>query len=446
MTCPQYHYCLKWRDVTAGGGYTELPCDFHPASLKALTEDSSAKWYARLSLAGLTQGHTYEACGIQQKYFAGSWDNNEGSLSCASTKIDNTAPGTSLTIDDGDQWTTNPNLKLTIGYSDSFNTTAFGLFRCAGDTGCGGFSDFTSDPGCLSLFVSTMVCQRVYDGSDGLQRQCVVLTDAALPDNQAIGVSEDGYTFHDQFIYNGQPSAGNHSGIACDTINVDTHGPVIDASAATATVGSPTQFSASSTDAGIGPDSGFSWDFGDGSSGSGVAPTHTYAAAGTYTAKVTNVDQLANSSTKDVPVTVAEPAPPPPSDGGGSTTTPPPPPPPPVQQQRLKIGLAAPASLSVKASKKGVINLAKTSVDCPAGAGSCRLVATLAAGQTKLGSLSLTFAGGKAGVVKQFALSKSGLKALRKAKKLKATLTLTATGSGATKATRTIKLTIKAAR
>jgi PKD repeat protein len=46
----------------------------------------------------------------------------------------------------------------------------------------------------------------------------------------------------------------------------------------------------------------YAWSFGDGNTGSGVAPTHTYAAVGTYTVKltVTNTSNLSNTATVQV--------------------------------------------------------------------------------------------------------------------------------------------------
>lgn len=49
----------------------------------------------------------------------------------------------------------------------------------------------------------------------------------------------------------------------------------------------------------------YSWDFGDGTSGSGASPTHTYPSAATYSVKLTVTDGggLSDSETKSVPVT-----------------------------------------------------------------------------------------------------------------------------------------------
>jgi PKD domain len=49
------------------------------------------------------------------------------------------------------------------------------------------------------------------------------------------------------------------------------------------------------------------WTFGDGGTGTGLTPVHTYATAGTFTAHVTVTDGSGNSSSKDVSVTVGSP-------------------------------------------------------------------------------------------------------------------------------------------
>ncbi|MBN9155506.1 MAG: PKD domain-containing protein [Microbacterium sp.] len=56
--------------------------------------------------------------------------------------------------------------------------------------------------------------------------------------------------------------------------------------------------------------SSYAWDFGDGQTGTGAAPSHTYGAAGTYTVKLTVTDSLGSSSTPataQVTVTHADP-------------------------------------------------------------------------------------------------------------------------------------------
>ena len=62
----------------------------------------------------------------------------------------------------------------------------------------------------------------------------------------------------------------------------------------------------------------YSWNFGDGSGGGGgVVVSHTYAAAGTYTVKLTVTDQQGLSNTTSKSVTITEPPTPP-----AGTTTP----------------------------------------------------------------------------------------------------------------------------
>ncbi|WP_285114732.1 PKD domain-containing protein [Leifsonia sp. fls2-241-R2A-40a] len=56
----------------------------------------------------------------------------------------------------------------------------------------------------------------------------------------------------------------------------------------------------------------FAWDFGDGASGTGGTVTHTYAAAGTYTARLTVTDDAGATSTATRILSVT--APPPPTD------------------------------------------------------------------------------------------------------------------------------------
>lgn len=75
----------------------------------------------------------------------------------------------------------------------------------------------------------------------------------------------------------------------------------------------------------------YEWEFGDGGTGSGPNPTHSYAAVGNYTVTLTVTDEsgFTYSASRQVSVLIPEP-PPPGGQPGGNNKPPPPPPPPPV--------------------------------------------------------------------------------------------------------------------
>jgi len=77
------------------------------------------------------------------------------------------------------------------------------------------------------------------------------------------------------------------------------------------TVGTPVLFSGAGSADPDGSIAGYAWSFGDGATGSGVAPQHTYAAAGTYTATLTVTDNLGATGQATASVNVAT--------AGGST-------------------------------------------------------------------------------------------------------------------------------
>jgi len=89
-----------------------------------------------------------------------------------------------------------------------------------------------------------------------------------------------------------------------DSITLDTMLPVANAGQnQNATVGQVLTFNgAGSTDnSGI---ASYLWDFGDGGTGSGVAPTHTYLSAGTYTVSLMVIDFAGNSAASTALATI----------------------------------------------------------------------------------------------------------------------------------------------
>ena len=70
-------------------------------------------------------------------------------------------------------------------------------------------------------------------------------------------------------------------------------------------VGDTVTFNGSSSTVGAGATiDSYSWDFGDGSTATGVLATHSYAAASTYGATVTITDSLGRVASKTFAITV----------------------------------------------------------------------------------------------------------------------------------------------
>jgi PKD repeat protein len=67
------------------------------------------------------------------------------------------------------------------------------------------------------------------------------------------------------------------------------------------TVGVPVQFNGGNTVGAV----SFSWSFGDGTTGVGIAPTHIYGAAGTYTVVLTATDSFGFSSQSVTSATIS---------------------------------------------------------------------------------------------------------------------------------------------
>ncbi|GAB3420899.1 hypothetical protein GCM10027435_24170 [Haloparvum alkalitolerans] len=100
---------------------------------------------------------------------------------------------------------------------------------------------------------------------------------------------------------------------------VDSVPPTVTASGdTTATAGESVSFSANASDATTNVTS-IQWDFGDGASDTGADVTHTYDAAGEYTATVTATDAAGNENTDTVTVDVSAPDDDSDADESGST-------------------------------------------------------------------------------------------------------------------------------
>ena len=94
------------------------------------------------------------------------------------------------------------------------------------------------------------------------------------------------------------------------------------------TAGLTTGFDATASSSPNGGITSYRWEFGDGTSGSGPTPSHTYAAGGTYDVTLIVTDGLNTSARRLASVTLAGPPAPPPPPPPPPAPSPPPPPPP----------------------------------------------------------------------------------------------------------------------
>ena len=130
-----------------------------------------------------------------------------------------------------------------------------------------------------------------------------------------------GHSFVTAGTYHVQLSVTDTNGVSNST-TVTVHVlPLLAASVVTATpsspaVGTTVTFGVTVT-GGDTPYTTYAWNFGDGTTGSGAAPTHSFTKGGTFTVSVTVTDSLGVKSTAQLSVTVPSPS----SSSGGFSLT-----------------------------------------------------------------------------------------------------------------------------
>jgi len=113
---------------------------------------------------------------------------------------------------------------------------------------------------------------------------------------ETIVATAGGETFYEAGIENTLKS------VYYTALTIDNHLPVPQAAATTDALTVSLDASGSTDE--DGPLSGFSWDFGDGTTGEGATADHTFAAPGTYTVTLTVADNLWSEVTRSTTVEV----------------------------------------------------------------------------------------------------------------------------------------------
>jgi PKD repeat protein len=227
---------------------------------------------------------------------------------------------------------------------------------------------------------------------------------------------------------------GTSFGVA-HAITVGGPGPTSKIAVTTAapTAGQPVAFNgAESIDPPGGSIASYTWQFGDGTEGAGAAPSHTYATAGTYTAKLTVVgsDGLTASTSGLVSVAAA-------SGGGGGGGEGPPPPNTPSTTSTTTTSTTSTTSTTTTTAPANSGFIAKSATNATTGA------ITLTVSVLDPGKLSwaATFANGKFGAFASSAKCKKGQLRLR-GRCLPAKITF-AKGSRALAAPGSVAITLK---
>ncbi len=174
----------------------------------------------------------------------------------------------------------------------------------------------------------------------GLPPEVTVNTDGSFDYS---GGCPSTFTF-DYFVYDGFFSS-NVATITLTINRIPFASASPDGAGYVATTGFPLDFDGSGSIDFDGTIVSYQWDFGDGSMGTGVSPSHTYTAAGGYTATLTVTDDLGAQDSDTATVSVMDPIPL--STASGTSTRPTPPPQMPRSVVRLPVGrtqrTAAPA-------------------------------------------------------------------------------------------------------
>lgn len=267
---------------------------------------------------------------------------------------------------------------------------------------------------------------------------------------------------------------------------------------AQANAGQPVTFDGSPS---LGAVTSYSWDFGDGTTASGISPSHTYAEPDAYTVTLTVTDKAGDQSSTSQAVTVGPASPPnngaqststpsttsstatsdsessssstsvttttitataPPASTSTSTSAPPSPgpkaPPPPPPRLRATLARTGPANVLVR----GELTVAHTgeTIACPKGAGACVVGVTLthvtalsdsftnafhASPSLTLSSARLVIPTGHAAEI-SLDLSPAGARLLRGAGRLRADLEIIAGVTGGASTTQVLPLDLTAPR
>lgn len=207
-------------------------------------------------------------------------------------RIDRTAPTlTSVAINGGDAYTSSRAVRVDTRAGDSVSGVSWlqvspvAAFACDDDSTC-------------PITYAPSAAVTLPEGPDGLRTvHARVFDNARSTDPEPV--------YHDP---------GNASAAASDTIFLDREPPtaVASASASAPVVRQVLTFGADGShddtggadDSGIDPSGGYSWDFGDGTTASGVSVTHAFATAGTRTVRLTVRDRAGNRAVAELTLVV----------------------------------------------------------------------------------------------------------------------------------------------